>query len=84
MGSLAKEEHIPEIMSTGLFSEYKMYRLIQRDSKDNITYVIQYFALLFENYNHYIEKFAPALRQKAFDKWGNRFIAFRTIIESVQ
>jgi len=79
-----KEEHIPEIMSTSLFSEYKMFRLIQQDSKDNITYVIQYFALSFENYNHYIKKFAPALRQKAFNKWGNRFIVFRTIMESVQ
>ncbi len=79
-----KEEHIPEIMKTGLFSEYKMYRLFEQDSKDDITYVIQYFALSFENYNRYIKEFAPLLRQKAFDKWGNRFIAFRTIMESVQ
>ena len=31
----------------------------------------------------YIEKFATAMRQKSFDKWGNKFIAFRSAMQVV-
>lgn len=79
-----QEEHIPEIIETGLFSEYKFFRLLDHEDEEGITYVIQYFAPSRENYNEYISKFAPAFRQKAFDKWENQFIAFRTTMESVQ
>lgn len=79
-----KEEHIPEIMATGLFSEFKFYRLLEQDARDGVTYVIQYSAPSFENYNRYVKEFAPHLRQKAFEKWGNGFIAFRTVMELVK
>lgn len=79
-----KQEHIPEIMSTGLFTENKIFRLLEHDEADSITYVMQYFSHSLENYNSYIEKFALPLRQKAISKWGDRFIAFRTIMELVQ
>ena len=78
-----KQEHIPAIMATGLFREYKFYRLLEHDEKDGITYVIQYFASSREDYNRYIEEKAPLLREKALARWGNKFIAFRTIMEVV-
>lgn len=70
-------------MATGLFSGFKIYRLLQQDPKDGVTYVIQYSSPSIENYNRYIEEFAPKFRQKAFEKWGNGFIAFRTVMEPV-
>ena len=79
-----KEEHIPEVMSTGLFSDHKFFRLLDQDESDGITYIVQYFTPSIENHNEYIEKFAPSLRKKAVEKWGNSFIAFRTIMEPVQ
>jgi hypothetical protein len=79
-----KQEHIPDIMKTGLFTEYKFFRLLGEESNDGITYVVQYFISSIEKYNRYIEEFAPVLRKKAFEKWGDGFIAFRTIMESVQ
>lgn len=78
-----KEEHIPEIMASGLFLEYKFYRLLEQDEADGITYIIQYFAKDIDHYNNYIHSFAPSLRKKALDKWGNKFIAFRTVMEVV-
>ena len=79
-----REEHIPEIMSIGLFSDHKFFRLLDLDESDGITYVVQYFTSSIENYIQYIETFAPKLREKAFEKWGDRFIAHRTIMELVQ
>ena len=77
------QEHIPEIMALGLFTEWKMFRLLEQDDTEGMTFVIQYFAPSLENYYRFTEEFAPALQRRSFDKWGDRFIAFRTVMEVV-
>ncbi|HVT85450.1 MAG TPA: DUF4286 family protein [Chitinophagaceae bacterium] len=79
-----REEHIPEILATGLFTEHKFFRLLEQDETDGVTYVIQYFASSLENYQQYVEKFAPLFRKKASDKWKDRFVGFRTVMQVVQ
>ncbi len=81
--SWQKNEHIPDVMSSGQFTENKFYRLLEQNETDGITYVVQYFASSLENYNRYINDRAHQLRQKALDKWGNQFIVFRTVMEVV-
>ena len=78
-----KEEHIPEIMRTGLFTEYKFFRLLEQEEEEGLTFVVQYFTPSIENYQRYINEFAPALREKAMQKWGHQFVAFRTVMEVV-
>ena len=78
-----KQQHIPEVMASGQFYEYKFYRLLEQTEPDGITYVIQYFASSIDHYNTYVNEFAPALRRKALAKWGNQFIAFRTVLQVV-
>jgi len=77
-------EHIPDVMSTGCFSSYKVVRLLEVDDSEGPTYAIQYYADSKADYNRYIELHAPLLRQKSIDKWGNRFIAFRSLMQVVQ
>lgn len=78
-----KEEHIPEVMATGLFSEYKFFKLLDHDDSDGPTYIVQYFATSRANYDRYIDEYAPALRNRFVNRWGNRFVAFRTIMQVV-
>jgi len=78
-----REEHIPDILASGQFTEYKFYRLLEQDETEGITFVVQYFAPDIDHYDEYVNSFAPALRKKALDRWGNKFIAFRTIMEVV-
>ena len=78
-----KEEHIPDVMASGQFIDYKFYRLLEQEAEDGVTYIIQYFSPSLQTYNKYIEQMAPLLRQKALAKWGDKFIAFRTIMEVV-
>lgn len=79
-----KQEHIPEILATKLFDDYEMYRLMEQDEEDGITFTIQYFTTSKERYQKYISSFAGVLREKAFAKWGNQFTAFRTVMEAVK
>lgn len=78
-----QQEHMPELISTGCFHEYKLLRLIEIDEEEGPTYAAQYYAHSKALYNQYIEKFSAEKREKAFQKWGNRFIAFRSVMQVV-
>lgn len=78
------KEHIPDVMNTGCFTGNKVVRLLEVDDSEGPTYAVQYSAASKADYNRYIELHASQLRQKSFDKWGNRFIAFRTVMEVVE
>ncbi|HRB31070.1 MAG TPA: DUF4286 family protein [Ferruginibacter sp.] len=78
-----KEEHVPEVTSTGCFEKAIIVRLLETDDSEGPTYAVQYFVNSKADYNRYIELHAARMRQKSFDKWGNQFLAFRSIMEIV-
>ncbi len=76
--------HIPEIIATGCFTHAVTLRLLDVDDEEGLTYAIQYHTASKADYNRYIDKFAGEMRQKVFDKWGNKFIAFRSLMEIIE
>ena len=78
------KEHIPAIMQTKCFADFKVVRLLEVDDSEGPTYAIQYYADSKADYNRYIELHAATMRRLSFDKWGEQFIAFRTLMEIVQ
>lgn len=78
-----REEHIPDLMETGLFIEAKVFRLLETDESDGLTYAAQYFCNSMEDYQVYIERHAAAMRAKGLEKFGDKFIAFRTVMEQL-
>jgi hypothetical protein len=78
-----KNEHIPDVTGTGCFTHAVILHLVEADDEEGSTYAIQYHAESIALYNRYIEKFAEAMRKKGIDKWGNKFIAFRTLMQVV-
>jgi hypothetical protein len=78
------EDHTPEIMATELFTDYKFFHLLDQDDAEGPTFVFQYYTEDRKNYDRYVHEYAPILREKAFKKWGHGFIAFRSLLQSVQ
>jgi len=78
-----KEVHVPEVLATGCFTNATIVRLLEVDDSEGPTYAIQYVAESKALYNRYIEKFAGILRQKSFDKWGNQFMGFRSLMQVI-
>lgn len=76
--------HIPDVMSTRCFLEKKVVRLLETDDSEGPTYAIQYTAESRADYNRYIELHAPEMRRRSIEKWGDKFIAFRSVMEVVQ
>jgi len=79
-----KAVHIPQIMSTGHFSSFKVMRLLEVDEQEGLTFAVQFHAETEENYRSYLAEYAPALRLTATRHWGNQVMGFRTLMEIVQ
>jgi hypothetical protein len=79
-----RQEHIPAMLATGLFSDYRMSRLLEQDDQEGPTYTVQYFAENLDQYHLFREKYQQALRQRGHAIFGDRFIAFTTVMEVVK
>jgi hypothetical protein len=76
-------EHIADVVSTGCFTQARVLRLLETDETEGPTYAVQYEAESKSLYNQYIQKFAETMRARSFEKWGNKFIAFRSVMQIV-
>lgn len=78
-----KEEYIPRAMETGLFVEYKIFKILQDTEDETISYSIQYFSPSIDHIQQYIEVFAPTLIEEHRKLFVNKHVIFRTLLEQV-
>jgi hypothetical protein len=78
-----KEKHIPDVMSSGCFTEYRFVRVLEIDESEGPTYAVQYFAPTKEQYENYLQHHAPKLRNEVLVNWGDHIIGFRSLMELV-
>lgn len=78
-----KEEHIPELMQLGLFTDARLCHLLEQDETEGKTFTAQYFCEGMDQYHAYISEHAPMMREKGFSRFGNKFVAFRTVMQVV-
>ena len=79
-----RNEHFADLLNTSCFTNAKLLRLLEVDEEDGPTYAAQYFADSKENYDRYIKEFAPTVRENYIDKWGDRVVTFRTLMQVVE
>jgi hypothetical protein len=77
-----KEVHIPEVMATGMFISSEMMRVISEQAGEH-TYAIQYRCASHEKLAEYRSQYAPELMKKTGDKYGQKVLAFRTVLEKL-
>ena len=78
-----KTEHMGDLMNTGLFTDCRLCRLLDQDEADGKTYAAQYFCNSIKEYDTYIAEHADKMRAKGHEKFGGKFVAFRTVMEVV-
>lgn len=79
-----RTEHMLDVLNTGMFTTAKIFRLLDvEQSEGTATYAIQYFAETREHYEQYQQEFAPELQQEVLQKFGNKTVSFRTLMEEV-
>jgi len=77
-----KEKHISDVLSTGLFFDAKLSRILAEEQGGK-SYSIQYLAKSMEDYEQYREKHASRLQADHEKNFGGKYVAFRTLLDVV-
>jgi hypothetical protein len=75
--------HIKDVLLTGLFIDYRMSRMLFIDDTDGLTYSIQYRLESLDKLRTYQDHFASDLQKDHVDRYGEKVVAFRSVMEVV-
>jgi hypothetical protein len=76
-------KHLAEVMATGCFVAHRILKVLTEIENNGTTYSVQYYFNTMSDYERYQEKYAPVLRQEGVKKFGEKMVAFRTLLEIV-
>lgn len=80
----AKTAYVPAVMNTGLFTGYKLYKVLHESEDGSISYSIQFLSASLENVVQFLEVFAPPLVERQRQLFNHKHVAFRTLLEEVR
>lgn len=78
-----KTKHIPDVMATGYFNKFEIYKVLGQEEEETVSYSVQYFSDSLDKVVEYLNDHAPQLAEEHRMKFKDRHIAFRTLLESV-
>lgn len=78
-----KNEHIPQMLSTGKFTHARMCKILTDSEDEHPTYAVQYTAENYEFIQKYYQEDAATLRNQSIKHFGDKLIAIRTELEQV-
>lgn len=76
-------QHIPDVMATGSFLKFKICKLL-RAGEEGVTYSIQYFCESSKVLHQYQVQHAPALQKEHLERYGDKVVAFRSLLEVIE
>ena len=78
-----QETHIPEVMTTGIFLKSQINRVITQDDTGS-TFAIAYTCPSIKDLHQYQINFASELQQQHVARYGDKAVAFRTLMEVIR
>jgi hypothetical protein len=79
-----KNQHVPDMLATGLFVDNKILRLLNEYDNGGVTYSFQYYLNSMEDYIHYETEHASHLQEEHDGRYKDKFVTFRTILEVIE
>lgn len=77
-----QEDHIPAVIQTGFFDTQKLFRLI-KTGEEGVTYSAQFETESLAKLQQYMANHSPRLQQEHHDKFGDKVVSFRSILEKI-
>jgi hypothetical protein len=78
-----KKTHVPDVMNSGCFVESRIVKVLHVNDTGQ-TYSFQYTFNDMKDIEKYQKEFAPGLQKDVKEKYGEKFTAFRTLLEIVE
>ena len=85
-GEWMRAEHIPALMATGLFSGYRLMRILEEteEGDDGLTYAVQYLCPSAAQFDEYLKTHATGLQRAARQRFRNRTVTIRTLMQVIE
>lgn len=77
-----KKVHIPNVLKTGFFIHNKICKVLVEE-ESGTTYSVQYTCNDIADYEIYNALHAPLLQLEYQERFGGKFVAFRTLLEVI-
>lgn len=78
-----KEKHMNDVMKTGCFIDNQMVKVLYVEDEGH-TYSVQYKFLEMSDIEKYQHEFAPALQAEHKEMFGEKYTAFRTLLQIIE
>jgi len=78
-----QEVHIPDVMATSKFEEYKISEIIEEENEGR-TFAIQYVAPDMDTFQSYQLEHVKGLQQEHATRYKDKYVAFRTLMNIIK
>jgi hypothetical protein len=78
-----REEHIPDVMATGMFLSYRLGKMLDHGHEEAEIYTVQYLCRDRMTLIRYQEDFAPELQKPMRILFDGKFLVFRSLMDVV-
>lgn len=78
-----KEKHINDVMKTGCFIDSQLVKVLYVEDEGH-TYSVQYKFLEMSDIEKYQKEFASALQSEHKEMFGEKYTAFRTLLQIIE
>ena len=78
-----KTTHIPDVLATGMFSENRFYKILHDSEDGSVNYSVQYFTDSMEKIMEYQNRYSQKLQDDVKERFHDKFVVFRTLLETV-
>ncbi|MEO0311567.1 MAG: hypothetical protein RIQ89_1224 [Bacteroidota bacterium] len=79
-----RTKHIYDVVKAGNFLDFKLLQLMGDQDSGGLTYNVQYYCKDLAAYQKYEKDYAPKLRAEAIEIFGDKFVAFRTLLDVIE
>lgn len=77
-----KEIHIPEVLNTGCFTGNQIFKVLNVNDEGE-TFSVQYSFQSMDDIERYQKEHAPRLQADHTERYKDKYVAFRTLLEAV-
>lgn len=78
-----KTHYISSLMYTGLFVDYRMYKVLTHDDDTSVSYSVQCFAKNIEDVLKYLNEYAHEITELHRETFKDKHVAFNTLLEEI-
>ncbi len=75
--------HIPQVMATHAFLEFKMSKILGSDESQGINYALQFVSHSMVDFLRYRDIHLKEIQQQQKDQFGEKYVSFSTLMEIV-